>query len=289
MSLPQAAAPTATPTPPKAILPPGACDTHVHMLGSEFALSPTRAEEPAEGTLEEWAQRLERHLEVHGLDRVVIVHTILYGADNAVTLAAIKRMGDRARGIALVRDDVSDAQLDALHAAGVRGVRLNFIHGGILTWEGAKAMAPRLAERGMHIQMLMNTHLHMVDLAPDVRALPLPIVFDHNGWPDVAAGVAEPGFEVLRQLVADGAAHVKLSGLNRVCDAPFDAVAGHVEALARANPQACVWASDWPHIMLGTAQNPDTGVMLNAFLDVVTSEADRKTILTDVPERLYGF
>ncbi|UWQ19378.1 amidohydrolase [Jannaschia sp. M317] len=289
MPLPRSAAPVPRPHAPGIALPKGACDAHVHMLGSEFALWDGRVEDPAPGTLDDWAERLETHLDTLGLDRVVIVHTILYGGDNSVTQAAIARLGDRARGIGLVTDAATEADLDALAETGIRGVRLNYIHGGILSWDGVRAMAPRLAARDMHVQMLIQADLHMSDLAAEVRALPVPVVFDHIGWPNLAAGVTEPGFDTLRGLVADGAAHVKLSGLYRLCGAPYDAAATHIDALARANPEGCLWASDWPHLMLADATRPDAGILLQAFLDVVTDDATREVILTRTPERLYGF
>lgn len=289
MPLPRADLPLDPPSAPRAPLPDGACDAHVHMLADDYPLWEGRVEDPAEGTFETWAGRLERHLAALGMARVVVVHSILYGGDNAVTADAVARLGARARGIGLVRDGATEAELDALAGAGIVGVRLNYVHGGLLSWEGVRAMAPRLAARGMHVQMLANAHRHLADLAPDIRAMPVPVVFDHVGWPDLAAGVAEPGFDALRGLVADGAAHVKLSGAYRLCPAPYDAAAPHVEALLRANPEGCLWGSDWPHIMLADAARPDAGALLDALLDVATSEADREAVLVRGPERLYGF
>ena len=293
MTAPHAMAqpPAPRPSPPGVVLPPGACDTHVHMLADDarFPLWPGRVEDPAPGRLEDWVGRLRLHLDTLGLQRVVVVHSILYGGDNAVTLAALRALGGRARGIGLVTDDAGEADLDALAQAGIVGIRLNYVHGGILTWAGVKRLAPMLAERGMHVQMLMNAHRHMAELAEDVRRMPVPVVFDHIGWPDLAAGVPEPGFATLRALVADGAAHVKLSGIYRLCDAPYDAAAAHVAALAEANPDRCLWGSDWPHIMLAGAKMPDAGQLLNAFLATVTGEDARRRILVDGPAGLYGF
>ncbi|MEL6587700.1 MAG: hypothetical protein AAFQ50_13735, partial [Pseudomonadota bacterium] len=112
-NLPQAALPRPRPSAPKAAMPPGACDAHVHMLGDEFPLWDKRVEDPAPGSLDDWAKRLETHLDTLGCDRVVIVHSIVYGGDNSVTMAAVERLGDRARGIGLVTDDATDADLDA--------------------------------------------------------------------------------------------------------------------------------------------------------------------------------
>ena len=131
-------------------LPVGSCDCHVHMLADdlEFPLWEGRAEDPLPGKLVDWIERFRLHLKAFGLDRTVVVHSILYGGDNSVTLKAVKRLGPRvARGIALVGDGAADAELDKLAENGIVGVRLNCVHGGILSWEGARTMAPRLSER----------------------------------------------------------------------------------------------------------------------------------------------
>ena len=288
--MPRAEAPVARPTRPTSPIPANACDAHVHMVADDYPLWENRVEDPAPGRLQDWADRLEHHLESLGFARVVIVHSILYGGDNAVTVDSVARLGrDRARGIGLVTDDATDAELDALAQAGVVGIRLNYVHGGILSWQGVKAMAPRLAARGMHVQMLMNAHRHMAEIAEDVAELPVPVVFDHIGWPDIPAGVDEPGFAGLLRLVSNGDAYVKLSGIYRVAHAPYDAAAGQVAALAAANPDRCLWGSDWPHLMLADAAQPDAGVLLNSFLDTVTSDDHRQRILSTTPGQLYGF
>lgn len=290
---PHAEMPVAVPQSPDRPLPPGACDAHIHMVAApgEFDLWDGRVEDPAPGLdFEGWIALYERHMATLGLDRVVIVHSILYGADNAVTKAAVARLGrDRARGIGLVTDAATDAELDALAEAGLSGVRLNYVHGGVLSWAGVTAMADRLKARGLHVQMLMNAHRHMAELDDGVRSMPVDVVFDHIGWPDVAAGPDEPGFQRLLALLAGGRAWVKLSGLYRLAGAPYEATDALVAALVAANPERCLWGSDWPHLMLADAQMPDAGVLLNALLRVVTDAATRKRILVDNPAQLYGF
>ncbi|MCR9121115.1 MAG: amidohydrolase family protein [Phyllobacteriaceae bacterium] len=290
---PHAEMPVAVPQSPDWPLPPGACDAHIHMVAApgEFALWEGRVEDPAPGLdFEGWVALYEQHMQALGLERVVIVHSIFYGADNSVTAAAVARLGrGRARGIGLVTDAATDADLDALAEAGLCGVRLNYVHGGVLSWAGVTAMADRLKARGLHVQMLMNAHKHMAELDDGVRAMPVDVVFDHVGWPDVAAGPEEPGFKRLLGLLADGKAWVKLSGLYRLTGAPYEATDALVAALIDANPERCLWGSDWPHLMLADAQMPDAGDLLNAFLRVVTDEATRHRILVDNPARLYGF
>ena len=272
------------------MLPKGAVDAHVHMLGSDFPLWDGRVEDPSDGTLDEWVERLNRHLDFLGFEKVLVVHSIVYGDKNDVTLGAIDRLGsEKARGIGLIKDEGSEAELDQLRAGGVVGVRLNYVHGGVLSWEGAKKLAPSLRSRDMHIQMLLHAHQHMIKLADEFRSSSVPIVLDHIGWPDLSLGVDEPGFRSLCDLVSEGSVYVKLSAIYRMCSAPYDAADEFIAALIRANPERCLWGSDWPHIMLADADMPDAGELLNQFLSVCSNENDRQKILTDVPTALYGF
>lgn len=291
-TLPRALPPVAAPKAPETPLPDGAVDAHVHMVAGpdDFPLWEGRVQDPAEGSFDDWIDRFETHLETLDLARAVIVHSILYGSDNAITLSTVRRLDrDRARAICLVHDDVDDATLDRLADAGCAGVRLNYVHGGILSWEGVKAMAPRLAERGLHVQMLMNARRHMTDLVDDVRSLPVPVVFDHLGWPDMNLGPHERGFSELCAVVSEGHAYVKLSGLNRLCSKPYDEADPMVRILMDANPERCLWGSDWPHLMLADAPQPDAGDLLAAFLRAVPDEDERHRVLVDNPEKLYGF
>ena len=280
------------PSAPSFAVPEGACDTHFHMLAGpdDFALWDNRVEDPAPGRdLDGWLATFRAHCDRLGITRGVVVHSILYGADNAVTIEATRRLGPGFKSICLVQDGALDAELDMLAAAGCTGVRLNYVHGGILSWDGAKALAPRLAERGMHIQMLMNAHKHMGELAADVSALPCPVVFDHIGWPDMAAGPRESGFQALCGAIAQGNAWVKLSGVYRLCDAPYEAADAHVQALVAANPERCLWGSDWPHIMLADAKTPDSGVLMDAFARAAPDARTRAQILAANPQNLYRF
>lgn len=290
-NIPVAELPLAIPTPPIRALPEGAVDCHVHPVGHDAAypLWENRVEDPGEGSLSDWLARFETHQNTLGFDRAIMVHSILYGGDNTITLDATRQMGfDRAKAICLLPDGASEAELDRLAHAGTIGIRLNYVHGGILSWDGAKAMAPALAERGMHIQMLAHTHLHLEEIADDVRALPVPVVFDHIGWPDLSLGSNNPGFQTLCRLLADGHAWVKLSGAYRVCDHPYTMADDHVSALLSTNPERCLWGTDWPHLMLADAKLPDAGVLLNRFLDLA-DDTTAKQVLCTTPNALYGF
>jgi predicted TIM-barrel fold metal-dependent hydrolase len=271
--------------------PEGAVDAHIHVLAApeEFALSPNRIEDPAPLDMNAFLAAYKSQCATLGIRRSVVVHSILYGSDNAVTIEAVHRLGPDARGIGLLSDGASEAALDALAEANIKGLRLNYVHGGVLSWEGAKDLAPALAARGMHLQMLVNADKHMAEIAEDIRALPCPVVFDHIGWPNVAAGPSEPGFASLCALLSEGHAYAKLSGLYRTSAAPWDAADPLVAALVAANPERCLWGSDFPYIMLADAQMPDAGQALDALFRVVTREAERQSILVDAPVALYGF
>jgi len=278
------------PQPVTELAPQNACDTHVHLLASadEFALFAGRTENPAQ-SYAAYLAGYKAHLANLGITRGVVVQSIFYGLDNSITVQADKDMGAGFKGIGLLPDAATDADLDQFADWNLAGVRLNYVHGGVLTWDGAKAMAPRLADRGLHIQMLMHADQHMQDLAADVKACPVPVVFDHIGWPTDIQTPDNAGFHALCRALADGDAYVKLSGLYRLTDAPYDKLDAHIAALVAANPARCLWGSDWPHIMLNGAQMPQGADLWQAFLRAVPDPAIRHQILVENPARLYRF
>ncbi|WP_420860708.1 amidohydrolase family protein [Algirhabdus cladophorae] len=290
MTLPQGPAPLPL-QPPLDRAPDGACDAHVHLIDGSgaFPLWDKRVEDPAPFDLDTWLDMYRAHLENLGCSRGLIVHSILHGADNSVTVEAVHRMGEGFKGIGLVTDAAPDAELDQFVDWNMAGVRLNYVHGGVLSWEGVQTMAPRLAERGLHVQMLMNAHNHMDQLEAGARALPVDLVFDHIGWPDVPAGPDEPGFQRLLRLLETGKIWIKLSALYRFSQAPYTQTDPLVATLVAANPERCLWGSDWPHLMLGDADMPQTAHMLDAFHRVVTSTAHREQILVKNPAQLFKF
>ncbi|MEM6276558.1 MAG: amidohydrolase family protein [Pseudomonadota bacterium] len=277
-------------TAPQRKAPKGAVDSHLHLLGGEFPLWEGRVEDPADdGQLDVWLDRYRAEMAALGFSRCVLVHSILYGADNSVTLAAVRRLGPAARGVGLLRDGATTAEMAAFAEAGMVAVRLNYVHGGVLSWEGAKAMAPDLADHGLHIQMLLHTHQHMAEIADDIRALPVPLVIDHLGWPDLSLGIHDPGFQTLLALLGDGHVHLKLSALYRLCSAPFVEAEPFVQAAIAANPDALLWGTDWPFLMLADAAQPNGAALLDAFDAACPSDVVREKVLVTNPARLFGF
>ncbi|WP_299200974.1 amidohydrolase family protein [uncultured Tateyamaria sp.] len=280
------APPPPAPTAPQRALPTGAWDAHVHLLGGpEHPLSPTRAENPAKGIdFDGWLTRYRAHLDALGCSNSLIVHSILYGTDNTVTLEAVRAMGQGFKGVGLLPDGAPTRDIRQFADNKIVAVRLNYVHGGVLTWDGAKAMASTLADHGMHIQMLLHADQHIAELADDIRALPVPLVIDHCGWPtDLNPNTT--AIDTLCALLAEGHAFVKLSAPYRLTD---DITQTHplMRRLIDANPDACLWGSDWPHIMLNGAQMPHAATLADS-LSSITTEEERQKIFLDTPNRLF--
>lgn len=270
----------------------GGCDCHAHMIGDDprFPLSPSRAEDPEQGPLHYWLDRYRTHLRSLGLSRGVIVHSMLYGLDNSITAEAVRQLGRSSfRAVGLVGNDVSEAQLEKMAQDGFKGVRLNYVHGGTLDWRGTQALAPRLRARGMHVQILLHSHKHMTEIAPALQQLECDTVIDHMGWPDMAAGPNETGFNQLLSLLANGRVWLKLSGVYRFSASPYTEADSFVRAALAVNPARCIWGSDWPFIMLGGARQPRVPDLSAALLRAIPERKLRQAILGTNPAELFRF
>jgi predicted TIM-barrel fold metal-dependent hydrolase/predicted NBD/HSP70 family sugar kinase len=298
---------TITPSQPKTAVnfavPAGACDCHVHVFGieSEFPFVPGRGYTPPPAGPNVLLQ-LQNALH---LSRVVIVQPSVYGADNSCTLDGMRRLGpERARGLAVIDAKTTDAALKEMHAAGIRGVRVNLETSGqsdpAVSRRNLAAAIKRVAPMGWHVQVY--TRLSVVEAVhDDVLKSDVPVVFDHFGGAQAVGGVAQPGFSLLLELVASGKAYVKISGHYRssVKAPAFDDVAPLARALIAANPDRIVWGTDWPHphhaepgkelSELTPSFDIDDGLALNQVARWAPTAATRRKILVDNPARLYEF
>jgi predicted TIM-barrel fold metal-dependent hydrolase len=281
-------------------VPPGACDCHTHVFGPNilFPHHPERKYTPGEASAVEMIA-LHRAL---GIERVVVVHPSPYGADNRATLAGMRSYGKGARGVAVIDAQTTDEQLQVMHTAGIRGVRVNLETGGVHDPAAAstalKEAAARVAPLGWHVQTYTNLAL-ITELREVLAALPVPVVIDHFGRAQASLGTTQPGFAELLALVQSGQAYVKLSAPHRLGATPDDeATTAIARALIAANPDRMLWGTDWPHPggarTEGAAAiepfNPiDDGAALNRLARwAQTPELIRK-ILVDNPARLYDF
>ena len=283
-------------------VPANACDCHVHVFGgeNEFPFVASRGYTPRQATP---GELLTLQNALH-LSRVVIVQPSVYGADNSCTLEGIRRLGpERGRGVAVIDAKTSDIELKEMHAAGIRGVRVNLETSGqsdpAVSRRNLAAAIKRVAPLGWHVQVY--TRLSVVEAVhDDVLKSDVPIVFDHFGGAQASGGIAQAGFDKLLSLVASGKAYVKISGHYRSSiKAPaFDDVAPLARALIAANPDRIVWGTDWPHphhaepgkeMEITPSFDIDDGLALNQVARWAPTAATRRKILVDNPARLYEF
>jgi predicted TIM-barrel fold metal-dependent hydrolase len=279
--------------------PPGSCDCHVHVVGPKqrFPLPRERAYTPRDAPVGALASLLQRLR----LTRTVVVQPSFYGTDNACTLNAIARLDD-ARGVAVLPAETGQAELDSLHAQGIRGLRVN-----VATVGGAPAgrvrelieAAARLCElHGWHVQIFATTDA-IEAVAPLLRALPVDSVLDHFGL--ISPAVPEGAAKVVIGLLEGGKTWVKISGAYRIAEDPADPRIGPLaRRLCDANPERIVWGSDWPHTPRLEErrsdseeelpyQNIDTAGLLALLPRWLEDDALLHRVLVTNPARLYGF
>jgi len=267
-------------------VPHGAWDTHIHAIGApdRFALARERSYTPAIVPIDAYVQLMD----ALGLARAVLVQPSIYGTDNAAMVDALQRFPARFRGVAVVAADVTDAALDTLHGAGVRGVRANLLNRGGISLADALALVPRLASRGWHLQLQID--VSTFDAFDVLARLSVPLVIDHVGYMAADKGPRNPGFRRLVSLVEAGRCFVKLSAPYRLVDwrrNGFGAVGTLARTLIDANADRILWGSDWPHTDL-RHDMPDDGELLGLLARWAPAEAVRRRVLVDNPALLYG-
>ena len=288
-------------TPVRFDVPPLACDCHTHVFGdaSRFPFAATRTYTPESASV---AEMRKLHAALH-TTRVVIVQPSVYGTDNACTLDAIRQLAPHARGVAVIDEETTDAALEEMYAAGIRGIRINLATVGQsdpdIGRRRLEAAVERVRSRRWHVQMYTQLSV-IAALRDQVAASPIPIVFDHFGGAQASGGVTQPGFEVLLDLVRSGRAYVKISAPYRgSTSAPDYADMGPLaKALIAANVQRVIWGTDWPHPDTTPGRPPneisplkqiDDGRVFNQFAAWAPDARTRRTILVDNPAALYGF
>jgi predicted TIM-barrel fold metal-dependent hydrolase len=222
-----------------------------------------------------------------GTGRVVVVQPAANHIDNAVTLDALAQLGPQARGIAVVHPTVTDAELKAMRAAGIRGIRFTQFDPktAATTPDMIEPLAKRVAPLGLHVQIHLRSD-QIVDAAAMLARLPGTVVFDHLGR--LSGGVGDPAFAVIRRMLDRGNTWMKLSGAY-MFDRPPDyaAAAPIAQAYIAAAPERMIWGSDWPHPT--EKEKPDDAVLFDLLSRWAPDEGTRQRILVDNPAALYGF
>lgn len=279
--------PLLNPRKPSIAVPAGACDSHCHIFGpfdrfpvpDDRSFTPNLAPETA-------LRRLHDHL---GFSRAVIVQSQGHGLDHEPVLEALATGRGRYRAVALLRPDTAPQDVHRFDAAGFCGARFSFMpHLGHPDLDAVRAVIALVEPFGWHVAIHVSG-TGLIDMEPFIRTIPLPVVIDHMGRPDIAEGPAGPVTETLLRLLGTGRVHVKLSGGERLskAHAPYADVEPMMRRLVAAAPERLLWGSDWPHVNLHGPM-PDDGDLVD-LLGRVTTPAERQKILVDNPAAFFGF
>ncbi len=275
------------PVKPFFALPSGATDCHAHVFGprEQYGYADDRLYTPAPVYLKDYIAMLD----AIGFERGVLVQTGVHGTNNSVIVDAIAQSNGRLRGIALLREDVTDAELDALDRAGVRGFRANLVAKVGVQFDAAKKLAARVARLGWHAQFLLDIE-DFPDFDRIAAEFPSEMVVDHMGRPDPVKGINAPGFQALIRALKSGRVWSKLSAPYRTSRTPipYGDITPFARALVEAAPDRLVYGGDWPHVMM-EGEMPNTGVLANQLGVWATDAGVRNKILVENPARLYGF
>lgn len=278
------------PKQPKLQAPAGAIDCHIHLFG------PADRHPFHPGSRYVSADALpQTHIALQdtlGLAGAVVVSGGGYGQDTRHLEEVLERFPQRFRGVALLPDDVTRAQVARLDQLGVRGARfVSAGHRGALPrLSGSRRVVDLVADFGWHVQF----YPHGADLlehADELLALPTPVVLDHFAAIPAAGGPAQPALQRLLQMLDSGRVWVKLSGPMRCTpgDYPYAPVTPIAQALVRHAPQRLLWGSDWPHVNMNGRRMPNDGDLFDLLGEWVPDAATRRAILVDHPRELYGF
>jgi predicted TIM-barrel fold metal-dependent hydrolase len=272
---------------PSVPAPAFACDCHFHIYDARFPAAPNASINPPDALVPDYL-RLRARL---GIERSVIVTPSTYGTDNSCTLDAIARLGESARGVAVVNTSVTDEELKHLDCQGIRGIRFNIARAGATTVEMIEPLARRIADLGWHIQVHMPAD-EIARNAQLLRGLPVPMVFDHLGRIPQPQGTDHPAYGFILKMLCDGRAWIKISSLyqdTRVGPPAYADLAQIAQSYIKVAPERVLWGSDWPHPSKGAYGTPDDALLFDLAAEWAGNAATWKQILVHNPEVLYGF
>ncbi len=284
------------PAKPRFKLPAGAVDAHCHVFGpgNVFPYAPERKYTPCDASKEQLFA-LRDHL---GFDKNVIVQATCHGSDNRALVDALKASNNKARGVATVNRNVTDAELKDMHAAGVRGTRFNFVKrlADFTPREVLLEIANRIAPLGWHVVIYFEAQ-DLPELYDFFTALPTTVVVDHMGRPDVSKPVDGPEFELFVKMMREHTniwskvscpERLTLTGpkaLNGEQNAYADVVP-FAKRLVETFPDRVLWGTDWPHPNLKDHM-PDDGLLVDYIPHIAATPELQQKLLVDNPTRLY--
>ena len=196
----------------------------------------------------------------------------------------------KAKGVAFVGEEITDAELKELDRAGVKGVRFNFIK-RLVDFTPKDVMqrtAKRIADLGWHVVVYFE-HADLEEMGPFLKSLPTALVFDHMGCPVVKEGVEGKHFQDwLKAIDANKSWIVKVTCPERftVAGPPYDDVVPFARAIVEHFPDRVLWGTDWPHPNM-PKEAPDDGVLVDMIPKIAPTPAQQQALLVDNPMRLY--
>jgi 2-pyrone-4,6-dicarboxylate lactonase len=281
---------------PRFKLPAGAVDAHCHVFGpgNIFPYAPERKYTPCDASKEQLFA-LRDHL---GFDKNVIVQATCHGSDNRALVDALKASNGKAKGVATVNRHVTDAELQDMHAAGVRGTRFNFVKrlADFTPREVLLEIANRIAPLGWHVVIYFEA-VDLPELYDFFTTLPTTVVVDHMGRPDVTKPVDGPEFELFVKMMREHSniwskvscpERLSVSGpkaLNGEQHAYSDVVP-FAKRLVEEFPDRVLWGTDWPHPNLKDHM-PDDGLLVDFIPQIAITPELQQKLLVDNPTRLY--
>ncbi|MGS0942537.1 amidohydrolase family protein [Pseudomonas luteola] len=265
-------------------------DCHTHLLEpARFPIADNAVYTPVAQEVGTSTQ-LQHVFNAYGVRHAVVVTPpAIYGENNRCLLDGLALGFGRWKGIAVVGPRTSTRELKRLKEAGVAGVLLDVVTNGVSACLKAEELFNQLAE----LEMLAQLHVEkaqLSELMPLIERTRTRLIIDHCGRPDVAAGIAQPGFQSLLALAGTERVYVKLSGLSQFSAEAYPYVDTHsyVQALLETfGPEACLWGSDWP--FLNSPERIDYGLLLKLIENLIPSPGARRQVLWDTPRRLFGF
>lgn len=288
MTLPDIPGPEPDTKVPALRAPARAADCHFHIFGpaDRYPYAAGRAYTPPD-TLEDDYRRMAGIL---GLTRGVVVQASVHETDNTRVVDAIHNLGPAFRGIGAIAPDVAEEAIEELNQAGLRGARINLLMGGKDSLESMEAVAERIKPFGWHLQLNLDG-ICLPEIAPRLKALPVPVVIDHMAMLRPASVKLEhPAVRALRDLLNTGRCWIKLSGAEALSEqAPhYWDLYPLAQTLTQDAPERCLWGTNWPHPRAKPPM-PNDGDLFDLLLEYAPDEDTRFKILVENPERLYGF
>ena len=277
------------PSRPEFVPPTGAVDAHCHVFGpgDTFPYAPERKYTPCDAPKE----KLFALRDFLGFERNVIVQATCHGADNRALVDALQSSDGKARGVATVRRSISDEDLKALHEAGVRGVRFNFVKRlvDVLPTDDLMVIAERVSRLGWHLIIYFEAQ-DLSEFFEFFSALPTTVVVDHMGRPDVSGPVNGADFDMFVRLMSDNANfYSKVSCPERLSQSGppnYDDVVPFAKRLVETFPDRVLWGTDWPHPNM-KSHMPDDGKLVDYIPRIAESSEIQQKLLVENPMKLY--